>query len=243
MRGMLLAWLLLLPAPASASVCDRTLFENISLIVCDVDATTAEIRLWLRAPDGRIYGHFHNVEAALPNGQRLVFAMNAGMFHGDRRPVGHYVEDGQERTRVITGEGPGNFGLLPNGIFCIQGTRADVIETRAYQRRRPECRYATQSGPLLVIDGALHPRFIPGSESRFIRNGVGTSADGKRAVFVISNDRINFDTFGRFFRDALGLPNALYFDGRISRLHAIALDRSDIGLALGPIVGVVEPVD
>ncbi|MEM9523067.1 MAG: phosphodiester glycosidase family protein [Pseudomonadota bacterium] len=243
MRGLLLAWLLLFPGPAAAVACDRALFEGVGFIFCDVDATNAEIRLWLRAPDGSLYGHFHNIEASLPDGQRLVFAMNAGMFHGDRRPVGHYVEDGQERTRVITGGSPGNFGLLPNGIFCIRETRADVIETQAYQRRRPECRYATQSGPMLVTDGTLHPRFIPGSESRFIRNGVGTSADGKRAVFVISNARVNFDTFGRFFRDALGLPNALYFDGRVSRLHAFALDRSDIGLALGPIVGVIAPVD
>ncbi|MEO0905841.1 MAG: phosphodiester glycosidase family protein, partial [Pseudomonadota bacterium] len=136
--------------------------------------------------------------------------------------------------------GPGNFGLLPNGVFCITEETAQVYETLQYIDEGPDCRDATQSGPMLVIAGALHPRFLPDSTSRFIRNGVGTSADGRRAVFVISNDKVSFHEFGRFFRDYLGLPNALYFDGKVSRLHAPMLDRSDIGFQLGPMVGVIQ---
>ena len=93
---------------------------------------------------------------------------------------------------------------------------------------------------MLVIDGALHPRFLAGSDSRYIRNGVGTSKDGRRAVFVISRNQVNFHDFASYFRDHLGLNSALYFDGNISRLHAPALGRSDAGLAMGPIVGVVR---
>jgi uncharacterized protein YigE (DUF2233 family) len=95
---------------------------------------------------------------------------------------------------------------------------------------------------MLVIDGALHPRFIPGGASRHIRNGVGTGADGTRAVFAISNAPVNFHDFGTLFRDRLALPNALYFDGAISRLHAPDLGRSDSGLRMGPIVGVLGPL-
>ena len=138
----------------------------------------------------------------------------------------------------MTREGPGNFGLLPNGVFCIREGAAQVIESRAYAANPPACRYATQSGPMLVIDGALHPRFLVDGTTRYIRNGVGVEADGVTVHFVISDDRVNFHQFGRVFRDLLKTPNALYFDGKISRLYAPSIGRSDFGLALGPIVGV-----
>ncbi|WP_201722282.1 phosphodiester glycosidase family protein, partial [Sulfitobacter sp. HI0040] len=128
-----------------------------------------------------------------------------------------------------------------NGIFCIREGRADVMETKAFLRSKPDCVHATQSGPMLVIDGALHPRFLRDSDSRYIRNGVGTSKDGTRVVFVISENPVNFHSFGSYFRDRLQLPNALYFDGNVSRLRAPALGRDDAGFApLGPIIGVVE---
>ena len=96
---------------------------------------------------------------------------------------------------------------------------------------------------MLVIDGELHPRFLPDSTSRYVRNGVGTSADGTKAVFAISNNAVTFHEFGSLFRDVLGTPNALYFDGNVSRLHAPALNRSDPGFLMGPIIGVVSPAD
>ena len=94
---------------------------------------------------------------------------------------------------------------------------------------------------MLVVDGALHPRLIADSDSEYIRNGVGVSADGSKAYFVISNDRVNFHRFARYFKDVLGLPDALYFDGKISRLYAPALGRHDAGFPMGPIVGTVIP--
>ena len=142
--------------------------------------------------------------------------------------------------RVVPNAGPGNFGLLPNGVFCIREGRADVIETRRYIDESPACRDATQSGPMLVIDGALHPRFLSDSTSRYVRNGVGTSADGARVVFAISRNPVTFHEFGTLFKDTLGLPNALYFDGKVSRMYAPAHGRNDPGFWLGPIVGVVS---
>ncbi len=231
-----------LAGPAAAVECRGITHDGNRYTICEVDAAREDLRLFLRDEQGRIYGHFGAVEAALrPQGLRLAFAMNAGMYHDDRSPVGHYVEDGQEVMRVIPNAGPGNFGLLPNGVFCIRPGRADVIETRAYVAQGPRCTHATQSGPMLVIDGELHPRFLPDSTSRHVRNGVGTSADGRRVVFAISDNAVTFHEFGRLFRDGLGLPNALYFDGSISRLYAPSLGRDDAGFAMGPIVGVVEP--
>jgi uncharacterized protein YigE (DUF2233 family) len=224
--------------------CSERSFDGLAYTACEVDPRVDDLRLFLDAPSGEKYGQFSTIDGALANeGKTLIFGMNGGMYHNDRAPVGHYIEDGQEIMRVIPNAGPGNFGLLPNGVFCIQNDRADVIETLTYDAARPNCRFATQSGPMLVIDGDLHPRFLKDSTSRYIRNGVGTSEDGARVVFVISDQLVTFHEFGRIFRDDLGLPNALFLDGSVSRLHAPQLNRSDFGRWLGPIVGVVAPLD
>lgn len=237
------AWacLICLCGPAWAVECGSLRHDGAPYTVCKVDARTADLRLFLNDPEtGRPLGSFGNVDAMLADeGKALIFAMNAGMYHQDRRPVGHYVENGTQVAPVIASDGPGNFGLLPNGLLCMEPGRAWVIETRTFQRQQPTCAFATQSGPMLVIDGALHPRFLKDSDSLYIRNGVGTSADGETVWFAISDAPVNFHAFGRLFRDALKVPQALYFDGNISRLYAPALNRYDGGFPMGPMVGVV----
>ena len=229
-------------APAMAVECRDLTHDGNRFSICEANTAEDEIHLFLRGPDGTLYGHFHSLEATLnKQGKTLPFAMNGGMYHDDRRPVGHFLESGREVQRLITSAGPGNFGLLPNGVFCIRDGRADVFETLRFERTKPNCRDATQSGPMLVIDGELHPRFLKDSTSRYIRNGVGTSGDGQRVVFAISNNAVTFHEFGRLFRDVLKVPQALYFDGNVSRLHARPLNRSDPGFRMGPIVGIVAP--
>lgn len=117
--------------------------------------------------------------------------------------------------------------------------RAGVQETSRFLKSKRKVRFATQSGPLLVIGGKIHPRFIPNSTSRKRRNGVGVRSDGT-IVFVLSDSLVSFDRFARLFKDTLKTPNALYLDGSISRIHAPELGRSDPGISMGPIVGVVE---
>ena len=239
-----LAALLLWAAPALGASCEDIRYAGNSYTICTVLPAEEELRLFLYDDTGAPFGQFSAVDRALrADGARLGFAMNAGMYHDDRAPVGHYVENGGEVMRVIPNPGPGNFGLLPNGVLCLRAGRADVYETLRFVDEAPDCTHATQSGPMLVIDGALHPRFLVDSTSRFVRNGVGTTADGQRAVFAISNTAVTFHEFGTLFRDHLGLPNALFLDGNISRLYAPDLDRSDFGFALGPIVGTVTPAD
>ncbi|MFM2389707.1 MAG: hypothetical protein RLZZ437_1262 [Pseudomonadota bacterium] len=229
-------FLALLPGMAQA-LCRDTVFEDAPYTVCEV-AAGSDLRLFLNGPDGGPLGSFGAVSDLLSaQGENLAFAMNAGMYHADRSPVGLYVQDGATLAPVITSDGPGNFGLLPNGVFCVGNVFA-VIEARSFAAAPPACRYATQSGPMLVIDGALHPRFLPDSDSYNIRNGVGVTAEGT-AVFAISGSRVNFHTFARLFRDELATPNALFLDGSISRLYAPDLNRHDQGFPMGPIIGLV----
>lgn len=233
-----------LALPAAATECRKESYQSIPYTICEVDPAQEQLELFLKDENDKVYGYFGLIDEALgQRGQHLVFATNAGMYHEDRSPVGLYIEDGVQMQRVISNEGPGNFGLLPNGLLCLRPGRADVFETTRYIDQAPKCTDATQSGPMLVIDGKLHPRFLANSTSRFIRNGVGTTADGDRVVFAISDAAVTFYEFGTLFRDHLKLPNALYLDGNISRLRADDLERSGTGFRpLGPIIGVVEPV-
>lgn len=230
-----------LAGAARAEPCRDITFDDTPLTVCEV-AAGDDLRLFLSDGAGEVLGTFARLEAMLAErGERLAFAMNAGMFHPDRQPVGLYVEGGETRAPIVTREGPGNFAMLPNGVFCILPDRFAVIESRAFAADPPACRDATQSGPMLVIDGALHPRFLAESESSFVRNGVGVSDDGLRAYFVISNRPVTFHLFARAFRDGLGVNQALFLDGNTSRLYAPGLGRADWGLPMGPILGLVAP--
>ena len=228
--------------PAASDGCTRMDQDGQTYVVCQIDAAReSDLRLWQNDADGRPLNSFNNVRKSLPQGQSLSFAMNAGMFHPDYRPVGLLVIDGQELHPITTQAGGGNFGMLPNGVFCSGGKRPfQVIESRSFADEAPECRLATQSGPMLVIDGKLHPRFLVDSESRNIRNGVGVSADGRTAWFAISENPVTFYEFGQMFRDGLGARNALYLDGSISRLYAPGLGRADFGRSMGPMIGLVN---
>ena len=100
---------------------------------------------------------------------------------------------------------------------------------------------ATQSGPLLVEAGRIHPVFKPGSTSLLFRNGVGV-VEPHTVCFAISEEPVNFYEFATLFRDVLHCPDALFLDGTISSLHAPALKRSDKKIDLGPMIGIVGPI-
>lgn len=229
-----------LAAGVAEAGCETVSFDGDNYTICEARAGD-DLRLWHSDAEGRLLGSFSAVEQSLAEGKQLTFAMNAGMYHPDRQPVGLYIEDGIERAAIQDGGGYGNFGLTPNGVFCIGEGWVRVIESDAYRRDRPDCQFASQSGPMLVITGELHPKFLPDSDSLNYRNGVGTSGDGQRVVFAISESPVNFHAFARLFRDGLALPDALFFDGKVSRLYARDLGRYDGGFPMGPIVGLVAP--
>ena len=224
--------------------CKKDKFENINLTICKVSILTDDVRLYLRNKDGIPFGNFNALRQELNNkGIELSFAMNAGMYHSDLSPVGHFKEEFSEKKKVISTPGPGNFGMLPNGVFCIGSNLLNVYETSDYLDKAPKCNYATQSGPMLVLNNRLHPRFLKESKSKFVRNGVGTSTGKKYAYFVKAEDILNFHTFARIFKEKLKVPNALYLDGKISRLYSKELNRNDFGWPMGPILAVVRSKD
>lgn len=216
-------------------------FEGSRFIVCAYDASRHDLRLASRDSAGVYLRSFEALEGALGrDAQRVRFAMNAGMFNDVGAPIGLYVEDGDRQHVIRQTDGPGNFHMKPNGVFWIADNGDVHIDTTDdYVAVAPTPRYATQSGPMLLINGALHPRFAEDGPSRYLRNGVGVS-DSRTAYFVISSGFVSFGRFARFFRDELGCSDALFLDGSVSSLWAPSLDRQDDNQDLGPLVVVLD---
>jgi uncharacterized protein YigE (DUF2233 family) len=160
------------------------------------------------------------------------------MYHRDFSPVGLFVADGQESSPLNQDDGRGNFFLKPNGVFLVSSSGPRVVETSKYPAVSKDVRLATQSGPMLVTNGGIHPAFDPKSSSRLIRNGVGVS--GNIVYFVISENPLTFHEFAVYFRDELHCEDALYLDGVVSGIYSADARRSDRRAALGPMLGIVE---
>ena len=212
--------------------------EGKSYTVCTFDLASTAVRLNWKDKDGQPYGTVGAfADASKRSGPPLLFAMNAGMYHADGTPVGLYIEGGEQLVKANTAAGPGNFHLKPNGVFYVAGNEAGVMETGRFLKAHPKAEFATQSGPMLVIEGKLHPKFSANGPSLKIRNGVGVR-DAHTVVFAISNEGVSFGDFGRLYRDTLKCPNALFLDGSISSLYAPSAGRSDELWPAGPIVSV-----
>jgi len=210
------------------------------LTVCRVDVRKERLQLFLRDEAGQPIKRFERLSALLgARGQKLTFAMNAGMYHGDFSPVGLFIADGQQLAPLNTASAEGNFFLKPNGVFVVTEAGARVVETSEFPDIRERVILATQSGPMLVHHGKLHPAFNAKSESRLFRNGVCAPTPDV-AVFVNSEAPVNFYEFASFFRDTLRCTEALFLDGTINSLHSAELKRSDFRMDLGPIIGIAE---
>jgi uncharacterized protein YigE (DUF2233 family) len=206
--------------------------------VIRIDTTEQDLRLAWRDEAGVPFRRFDALAHALrTRGERLVFGMNAGMYEADAAPVGPLVIDGVTLHPLNRAHGSGNFFLEPNGVFLVSAAGPRVVAAADYAGVASGVRIATQSGPLLLQAGRIHPAFRPGSSSRLIRNGV--CASGSSAIFVISERPVNFHEFASYFRDALHCRDALYLDGVVSSLYASDLGRDDRRAELGPLFAVV----
>jgi uncharacterized protein YigE (DUF2233 family) len=240
-RLFLTVFAFLLAAHAAAAAdCAPRQFEGADYTVCRVDLATEQLALYNLDRYGEPYGSFSALQAGLASqGKSLTFAMNAGMYDDNLKPIGLYVEEGKQAKAVNKRNGAGNFHLKPNGVFYLKDGKAGVADTESYLKLKIKPDFATQSGPMLVINGEVHPAFSPTGISMKRRNGVGI-VDEKTVVFAISEGGVRFHDFARLFRDELGCKNALFFDGSISSLYSAELGRNDVSRPLGPIVAAVK---
>lgn len=169
------------------------------------------------------------------SGQKLVFATNGGMYKTDNSPLGLFIQDSKVVTRLNTASGNGNFYLKPNGVFYITTDNKAVICKTENFKNDSKIKYATQSGPMLVMDGQIHPAFKQGSTNLNIRNGVGLLPNGE-LLFVMSKTEVNFYDFADYFKKA-GCKNALYLDGFVSRTYLPARNWIQTDGDFGVIIG------
>jgi uncharacterized protein YigE (DUF2233 family) len=228
-------------ALAETRPCHSMEYERSAYTICEVDLRKQTIRLYWKQSDGSPYAYLSALPRTLEGeAGKLLFATNAGMFDPALKPVGLYVEQGRELVHVNTRSGYGNFHMKPNGVFYISVGGAAVAETGTFLKQRPQADLATQSGPMLVINGRLHPRFDRRSTSLKARNGVGVRADGK-IIFAISQGEVSFDAFARLFRDGLHCSNALFLDGgSAASLYAPSLNSHGNIVSLGPMLAVFQ---
>jgi uncharacterized protein YigE (DUF2233 family) len=230
-----------LSAAAQESPCRRVVHEDTEYHVCTADPRRDRIRTYWRGPDGEPYSTLPRLPQA-ERGGALAFAMNGGMYDPVGAPVGLYVEEGRELKAANQAAGAGNFHLKPNGVFYVAGASVGVMETGRFLASGIRPDFATQSGPMLLINGRVHPRIRADGTSRKLRNGVGIR-DGRTAVFAISERPVTFHAFATLFRDVLGCRDALFLDGgTASSLLAPSLERADGLIPLGPMIGVYRSV-
>lgn len=232
----LTAWLFSLIASLGAAPREQP------LTAVRLDPRRDRLELFLRDETGKPFHTLPRLAAWLAaRGRQLRLGMNAGMYEPDFSPVGLLVIDGKEIAPLNLREGRGNFYLKPNGVFLLGAAGAQIVEASAYPSVAAGVRLATQSGPLLLQQGRVHPQLDPQSTSRHVRNGVGIC--GGEVVFAISPQKLSLYEFARRLRDELGCETALYLDGSVSSLYSPALGRSDARHRLGPLLGVVDAKD
>ncbi|WP_298333634.1 phosphodiester glycosidase family protein [uncultured Erythrobacter sp.] len=220
-----------------STVCRSISFESVPLTHCMADPELHSISTGLAPASGERFGTIEGWAAGRDE-SRITFVMNGGMYGDDLKAIGYFVRDEDRLVELNRGEGAGNFYMKPNGVFFGTGGNWRILDSETFLRTvgtRPE--FGTQSGPMLVIGGELHPNIQENGPSKAIRNGVGIDSDGK-AHFVISDAPLSFGQLARFFRDELETPNALFLDGNVSSLWDPSSGRMD-ARRVGPLL-VVE---
>jgi uncharacterized protein YigE (DUF2233 family) len=185
----------------------------------------------------------YSIDLNYERGENPLFLTNGGMFHEGYLPVGLLVIDKKRYSKLNTsspnnGE---NFYLLPNGLFFTKDDgEGKVLETMNFKNggHDSSIKYASQSGPMLIMDDALNSNFTFHSSNDKIRSGVGQLNDGK-LVFLVSEGPINFYDFALLFQFGFGCKNALFLDGAISESYANIGERNKIsGKKFGSVITV-----
>ncbi|MFT5915742.1 MAG: hypothetical protein ACJAWV_000071 [Flammeovirgaceae bacterium] len=218
----------------------KTLADSSKIASHVVNLEKQELRFFWKDKQDSIYNTFQNLKTKLSqNGEKLVFAMNGGMFNKDFSPQGLYIENGELLSELDTQQiGYGNFYLQPNGIFWISNQNKAFVSTTSKFSLDNSIKFATQSGPMLLINGEIHPKLINGSKNLHIRNGVGVLPDGQ-VLFAISKEPINFYDFASFFKEK-GCQNALYLDGFVSKMYLPSKGWSQLNSKFGVIIAETE---
>ena len=215
------------------------------IVSIKVNSDSVNISFYWKA-NGENIKNISKLKTVLKNqNKKLIFAANGGMFDKKLSPIGLFVENRQSikplNTKVFNPEENTvipNFYLQPNGVFYITNEeKAGICKTSAYPNVL-NVKFATQSGPMLVIDGEINKIFDPNSHNFNIRNGVGILPNNE-LIFAISINKVSFYDFARYFKEQ-GCSNALFLNGYISKAFIPKQGIEQIDGELGVLIGITE---
>jgi len=211
--------------------------QDPNILSYTVDPQKQTISLYWKDDSGNILRSIQHLKDYLDRNHRtLVFATNGGMYKPDNSPVGLFIQQQHPISPLDTSSGNGNFYLKPNGIFYITKDKKPAICQTTDFQNNDQITFATQSGPMLLINGAIHPAFRQGSTNLTIRSGVGILPDGK-VVFAMSKEPMNFYDLAQYFKNT-GCQNALYLDGFVSRTYLPEKNWTQTDGDFGVLIGV-----
>ena len=212
---------------------------NETILSYTVNCNKQNIQLYWKDDTGHLLNSIQNLKSYLDKkNEKLVFAMNAGMYKKDFSPQGLFIHNYKTITAIDLQSGNGNFYLKPNGIFYITKENIPYICKSEDFKNTSNIKLATQSGPMLLINGKIHDAFKEGSTNLNIRNGVGILPNNE-VVFAMSKQAINFYDFAKYFQN-LGCKNALYLDGFVSRTYLPEKNWVQTDGNFGVMIGVTE---
>lgn len=220
--------------------CKEKIQDKSNFIIYQINPRKQTIKLYWKDRKGEILKSIGNLKnEAGSNNEKLIFAMNGGMFEPDNTPKGLYIENFKMLKPTDTLQGSGNFYLQPNGIFYLtQNHQSGISETKKY-KHNSTIQYATQSGPMLLMDGKINSIFQKDSKNLNIRNGVGILENGN-IIFVMSKKEVNFYSLAQLFKE-MGCKKALYLDGFVSRTYLPEKNWIQTDGNFGVMIGVTEP--
>ncbi|MFT5821686.1 MAG: hypothetical protein ACI8ZM_002940 [Crocinitomix sp.] len=188
-------------------------------ITYEVNLSTQTLKMYWKDDVNENFKNASNLKSHLETkGEKLIFAVNGGMYNQQDSPQGLYIENGVVLAKLDTASsGFGNFYMQPNGVFYLSKNKQATIVTTQNFKYSTNIQYATQSGPMLLVDGVINPLFGEKSENLNIRNGVSILPNGN-AFFAQSTGEVNLYEFAEVFKDE-GCENALYLDGYVSKTY------------------------
>jgi uncharacterized protein YigE (DUF2233 family) len=230
------------PKPPPPTVLTPVTYHGHSYQTYTADPEAHDLRILYKDDTGKLLRDFPAaVDYVKGRHGKLYFLCNAGMFQPDSTPVGLLLMNANLNFPLNLNDGQGNFYMKPNGVFVInQNDEARIVESSEFSALLTPSIWATQSGPLLVQAGTIHPDFIADSKNAKIRSGVGVRKDGK-VVFALSTDPVNFYEFALLFLNKLKCPDALYLDGDISAFWVPGMKEPPH--SFGPMLGFTDGLD
>ena len=218
-----------------------------NLFIADLDSNDISLHLMDPLTKKNYFSINALLQSQILKDKETLMITNAGMYMPNFQPEGLYIENYKLITPIDTASPNivANFYLMPNGVFLIDSLGfPSILETKSYVKKfglsnSAQIKYATQSGPLLVINDSIHPKFIRGSQNLKIRSGVGIIND-KKIIFIITLDEVNFYDFATFFNKVFLCKDALFLDGAISKMYLPTINPNEKGGKFGALISTTK---